>query len=188
MKETKGGGPLRKHRQSCITVTGLSLVLLLSFVNLLQAQTADTLPRLREVAVSQPQLGEAERAQTEAAIASDGDSFLAAWSDERISEGRPAVFATRIDGNGKVLDPTGIRLSDQLLRNPVPGVGSVGGEFLVRWADAEGRNVGVRISADGTRRSGEFCQASPGMAHAITWRGCPVFSGAKSSVLFPLPN
>ena len=40
------------------------------------------------------------------ALASDGDGYLAVWSDYRAA--RPALIATRIRSTGEVLDPTGI--------------------------------------------------------------------------------
>lgn len=51
-------------------------------------------------------LNEPPDARRSVALATDGDGYLAVWSDLRAS--RPALIATRIRSTGEVLDPTGI--------------------------------------------------------------------------------
>lgn len=62
-----------------------------------------------EVPVGPPFYGNAPGEQSSGMIASNGDTFLAAWSDER--EGRSNFYAARIGNNGELLDPTDIRIA-----------------------------------------------------------------------------
>jgi hypothetical protein len=47
--------------------------------------------------------------QSRPAVASNGDTYFAAWDDER---GRDGVYGTRLDAGGKPLDPAGIFITD----------------------------------------------------------------------------
>ncbi|HXI12017.1 MAG TPA: hypothetical protein VNM92_05160 [Thermoanaerobaculia bacterium] len=112
-------------------------------------------PRPREIAVSEPRLRDAEFSQTGAAIGSNGDQFVAAWIDSRTYYFSKAIFATRIDENGKVLDPTGIRLSsygDAGIESH-PNVGSIDENFLVRWRGPWDRDMGVLVTPNGEHSS-----------------------------------
>lgn len=62
-----------------------------------------------EHAVSDVVLGTPPDRRDAPALASDGDGFLAVWSDRR--SGKPALLAARITSSGEVLDPTGIVLT-----------------------------------------------------------------------------
>jgi len=59
--------------------------------------------------VSDVVLHDAPGTRRAVALASDGDGYLAVWSDFRAV--RPALIATRIRSTGEVLDPTGILLA-----------------------------------------------------------------------------
>lgn len=61
--------------------------------------------QVSEVPVATPQYGPAEGDQSRPQAASNGKDFLVAWSDSRVGS---SVFATRIKGDGTVLDPMGI--------------------------------------------------------------------------------
>ena len=43
-------------------------------------------------------------------VATNGDISVVAWEDDR--QGRNTVYAARVDGNGNVLDPFGVRIGD----------------------------------------------------------------------------
>ncbi|MEA2236301.1 MAG: hypothetical protein QOC81_1025 [Thermoanaerobaculia bacterium] len=82
---------------------------------------------------------------TTAAVASDGDHFLAAWIDRR--DDHPTVYASRIDRDGTVLDPLGILIA------PVSSIGVVGvawnlDSWVVVWPAPNGF-FAARISPDG---------------------------------------
>jgi hypothetical protein len=81
-------------------------------------------------------------------VASNGTTFLATWEDER--SGELEVYASRIDGDGTVLDPQGIRISPVPNAQWDPSVASNGDQYLVAWSDAtEDRVYGSRVSAAG---------------------------------------
>lgn len=80
-----------------------------------------------------------------AAIASDGDRFLAAWIDRRDDHG--AVYAARIDRDGTLLDPTGILVA-ATEGGPV-GVAWNGDSYVIIWQTSSGV-LAARIAPDGT--------------------------------------
>ncbi|MEA2236300.1 MAG: hypothetical protein QOC81_1024 [Thermoanaerobaculia bacterium] len=80
-----------------------------------------------------------------AAIASNGDQFLAAWIDE----GYPyAVHVSRIDRDGSVLDPLGIVIAPQSNHPGPVGVAWDGEAYVVAWPGPNG-NMAARIGSDG---------------------------------------
>ena len=76
------------------------------------------------------------------AIASDGDGFLAVWSDQR---DRAAIYASRIARDGTVLDPLGI-----FLANAASGfaVAWTGDKYLVVWNESNNITA-LQLAADG---------------------------------------
>src|SRR5438874_1931453 len=78
----------------------------------------------------------------QAAIASDGDRFLAVWSDQR---DRGAVYAARIARNGTVLDPHGILLANI---NSVVAAVWTGDRYLVVW-NVVNSIAAAELDADG---------------------------------------
>jgi len=62
-----------------------------------------------EQPTSAPVYAAAPGLQASPAVASNGNSYLAAWRDER--GGVAAIYAARLDENGALLDRTGIRLT-----------------------------------------------------------------------------
>src|SRR5690242_20178743 len=76
------------------------------------------------------------------AIASDGDGFLAVWSDQR---DRGAVYAARIASDGTLLDPHGILLAKI---NSVVAVAWTGDRYLVAWNDVNSI-IGAELDSGG---------------------------------------
>ncbi|NMO22329.1 hypothetical protein HPC49_38185 [Pyxidicoccus fallax] len=86
-------------------------------------------------------------------VAWSGQRFLVAWSDTRFGDFTPKIVAARVTGEGDVLDPGGIVLSD------TPGsqtwvdlVGTRQG-FFVAWSDTRGgtaRIFGTSVRLDGS--------------------------------------
>jgi hypothetical protein len=79
-----------------------------------------------------------------AAIASNGDQFLSAWIDRR---DRAAVYASRIDRDGTILDPLGIVIA--LAETGSVGVAWNADSYVVIWQTSTGV-FAARISSDGT--------------------------------------
>jgi phosphoribosylformylglycinamidine (FGAM) synthase PurS component len=74
--------------------------------------------------------------QTDAAVASDGSSFLVVWTDERTPPTwQPDLYAARVDAGGKVLDPDGIAVSTATGGQGSASVAFDGKNYLVVWAD-----------------------------------------------------
>src|SRR5918997_703 len=96
------------------------------------------------VPLSDPTPGPAPRHQQLARVASDGENYLALWMDYRTMLG--GTFATRVSRDGAVLDPLGIRISDEALFMPQVIWG--GTSYVVAWSTSDQLWV-VRISRDG---------------------------------------
>jgi hypothetical protein len=132
---------------------------------------------ISEKPVSDVLYGAAPGYQESPVIASDGENFLLAWHDERAW---PSVmYAARVNRQGELLDPTGIR---------IPAYGSpgavvfAGDTYVVLWiADATPNLYGARISREGQLVDGPrvlvtnvpndaFQAASNGSRIVIAWR------------------
>lgn len=90
--------------------------------------------------------------QDQPAAASAGDATLVAWTEQTGRDAR-SVFATRIDRDGRSLDPDVISLHDGRIQG-APAVASNGSEFLVVWpeydqASNSNRIIGQRIANEG---------------------------------------
>ena len=104
------------------------------------------------LAMDTPVLAPAGGAQVEPAIAFDGTNYLVVWLDTR-DLGPASLYGARVDKSGKVLDPTGFRITEQA------GLASLaygGGEFLVAWSTPEAGIACARL--DG---SGKLIEATP---------------------------
>jgi hypothetical protein len=91
-----------------------------------------------------------------AAIASNGDQFLAVWTDRRHAgdtTGDIALFASPVDRDGNVFDPGGIFLAAHAYpasQEPSsPAVAWNGDAYVVVWSRSDGV-VAARIAPDGT--------------------------------------
>jgi hypothetical protein len=80
------------------------------------------------------------------ALASNGDGFLAVWTDNRSRERE--TWATRLDRDGNVLDPTGIRVSTH---EPAETFAIwTGTSYLVVWSRRQNPDLwGARIDREG---------------------------------------
>jgi hypothetical protein len=94
-----------------------------------------------ELPVSTPLYRPAERI-FQAAIASDGDGFLAVWNDQR---DRGAVYAARIARDGTILDPRGVLLAKTLSQVAVAWIGD---HYLVVWSGVSSV-IAADIASDG---------------------------------------
>lgn len=98
-----------------------------------------------------PSFGSAPRAQEgpDVAWSSSARTFLVAW---REWSARGSVVAARVDASGKVLDPTGIVIDDDVFKvEPAVRVAACGDVFVLVWASHEGAPVvrARRVDASG---------------------------------------
>src|SRR5688572_15150101 len=91
-------------------------------------------------ASSKLELGPAAFDQESPSVASNGRDFLAVWRDWRtISRTlQGALYASRLDTDGRPIQPLGQKLADIALN---PRVASAGGDYLVAWYDSAGSYV-----------------------------------------------
>jgi hypothetical protein len=86
------------------------------------------------------------------AMASDGTRFLAAWVDVRDGATTYAerIYAARIDGDGRILDPLGILVANIGASPPIHRLNVVwsGDSYLVVWNESNGV-MAARIAPDG---------------------------------------
>lgn len=105
-----------------------------------------------------------------------GDQFLVAWIDRRdVTSQRPSLYAARVDATGRVLDPDGILL-DEDLPNPfdAPAIASDGTNWFVAWQTGSDLPVlavahigaGGELLAPGVRtiRGSTIAVSAPGIA------------------------
>ena len=102
-------------------------------------------------------IGSAPNYQTTPAIASNGTNCLVVWTDYRNgTDSGTDIYGVRLDAAGQVIGTTGIPICRTQGNQTAPAVASLGGEFLVVWADQRnngGTNTdiyGTRIDANGS--------------------------------------
>lgn len=78
-------------------------------------------------------------------IATDGDGFLVAWSDDRAGSG--SVMATRVTREGRIVDPLGIRIVTVPGWVTEPQVVWDGSAYLVVWTVRDQADYGLDIFA-----------------------------------------
>jgi hypothetical protein len=104
-----------------------------------------------EFPVDQPNLGTG-RNNYGAKAAFDGTGFLVVWRDGR--EALSRIYATRVDSNGKVLDPLGLRLTTTSNIQNKADIAYGDGTFLAVWEESSGsmspKIYAARISSAGT--------------------------------------
>jgi hypothetical protein len=91
--------------------------------------------------------------QRDPRVVANGSQFLVVWDDSRGAN--LEVYATRVDGNGSVLDPSGIDVSSGATSDQeLPAVAWNGSHYLVAWedfrADVSGDVEAARLSPSGT--------------------------------------
>lgn len=81
----------------------------------------------------------AARDQRYPAVAASGREFLVVWEDyrENLSGSALDIYGSRVDGDGKVSDPNGIKLNWHSLLNGRPVLASNGTNYLVVWSAGE---------------------------------------------------
>src|SRR5262245_28825756 len=100
-----------------------------------------------EIALTKAETGPAALSQSGAIVASDGDGYLAVWSDGRSGVGME-LRATRVTADGEVLDGTGILLFDGTAFQP--SVTWTGTSYLVVWGTDAPQVRALRIGRDGS--------------------------------------
>jgi hypothetical protein len=79
-------------------------------------------------------------------IAFDATNFLVVWSDYRNNNGD--IYGARVDQNGVLLDPSGIRISSIEYHQDYPTILFDGISYLVCWEDSRGI-FGTRVTQAG---------------------------------------
>lgn len=122
-----------------------------------------------EVPISDPVYGPAPSNQYQAAAASNGDQYLAVWADQRAQVNQ--LYATRLSGDGTVLDRNGIRVASGALTY-YPSVIWGGNSWFVVSNNCRGIEF-VRVAA-----SGAVLDAKPRVLPIQAW--CPGMSLASN--------
>ncbi|MBX3154693.1 MAG: hypothetical protein KF773_01750 [Deltaproteobacteria bacterium] len=84
-----------------------------------------------ELFTDNPVNGTTGRNSRNQAMASDGTRYFIVWQDERDSA--QDIFATRVNANGSVVDPIGIRVNQAAGAKQNPTAAFVGNGFVVAW-------------------------------------------------------
>ncbi|MDQ3281590.1 MAG: hypothetical protein M3Q69_09270 [Acidobacteriota bacterium] len=139
------------------------LVLLATLLTPFPASAIETLRFGRDVAVAPPEYADPALAFANAEIATDGDGYLAVWSDNRRSES--SVFAARLTADGTLLDKTGIYLG----RGNYAGVVWSGASYVVAWDSSDGLHVASvqrdgRVSGGRTLFPPQYSSSRPALA------------------------
>jgi hypothetical protein len=116
------------------------LLLLLSLSTALSVSAGIVLGPEQAVSPAVPAV--AAFAQTDPAIASDGDGFLAVWRDNS------RINAARLSARGELLDPVWINVVSTP-QVTAPAVVFVGGRYLVAWGENDGIVRARYVGRDG---------------------------------------
>ena len=121
-----------------------------------------------------PQIGPATGDQFGPALASDGDGFLAVWTDFRTRSYE--IWATRLDRDGKVLDPVGIHVAaDEAVETQAIWTGT---SYLVVWNRRRSPELwGARIDRDGVLVDGPRVLVQSGRPSSLAANGSHVVVG-----------
>ncbi|WP_375744890.1 hypothetical protein NR800_08865 [Corallococcus interemptor] len=123
--------------------------------------------------VTAPRLRPQRLAESGPAIAFGGGRFLVVWRDTRVG----GVFASRMDPDGTLKDPSGIALNPEpSLPSGDPSVAYDGTNFVVVWRNSSDGIFGTRVSPGGAvvgprftvSNSDEIGGGPPGLACAPT--------------------
>lgn len=91
-------------------------------------------------------------------VASDGKDFLVLWQDLRGGKDWD-LYAARVGGDGKMLDPDGLLISSGEHNQCLPALSAAGNGYYAAWLDArhfpEYRVCGGRISPEGKALDGQ---------------------------------
>ena len=107
--------------------------------------------------------------QFDVAVATDGEDYLVAWTDDRPTAGEYDIYAARVSGSGEILDGGGFPVATVWGDQFEPAVAWSGSEYLVVWRDERywwDHNVyGARITPDGTVLDPEPIEVATGERH-----------------------
>lgn len=98
------------------------------------------------------------------AVVFDGVRNVVAWNDVRAGMADHSVSVARVDGNGSVLDPMGIPVSNAAISQKLPDAVFGATDFLVVWGESRtGTNdiYGVRVTPEGTLVDSTAIRISP---------------------------
>ena len=132
--------------------------------------------------------------QRDPAVAWNGSTDLALWSDER-NPSDPDVFGARLTPSGSMLDGSGFAVSTATRTQGQPAVAWNGSLYLVAWSDDRNDTPSVediyvaRVTADGTVLDPDGIQVTsdPGIEGqpAVTWDGAHFLVVWSSSTAEP---
>jgi hypothetical protein len=107
-------------------------------------------------------------------VESNGDVFLVVWEDERnLDQTGVDIYGARVSSDGKIMNPNGIVINQEIDLQEVPKVASVDENFLVVWSD---HRTGTNYDIYGT-----FVTAGGNISHdtgmpictQTSWQGYP---------------
>jgi len=98
-----------------------------------------------EKPVTDPLLTAAPGQQLAPVVASDGNSYLAAWIDSR-SGINDVLYAARVDETGRLLDPTGIRIDAFPASGSSPSLLFAGDTYTLFWNEQGFSETGSTMS------------------------------------------
>ncbi|MDQ3297460.1 MAG: hypothetical protein M3619_12800 [Myxococcota bacterium] len=130
-------------------------------------------------------------------VAFNGTSYLAVWSDTRISRDND-IFATRIGTDGTIMDVTGIVVSTDAGKQITPVASWVGDRWLVAWSSAgdidaatiSAAGMVTQLSAVSTAAATELLPAiaSSGTTAVVAWQsGADIVAAQWASNNFGSP-
>lgn len=124
-----------------------------------------------EVPLSPPELAEAPSVQNQPAIAANGSTFLALWSDFRY--GVSDVMGARIDPNGFVIDPAGLPIAPTYLGDYAPRLVWNGHSYAVIFTTQRAGPMLVEVAPDGRVLGGGHLLEGDNYAGSagIAWNG-----------------
>jgi hypothetical protein len=130
----------------------------------------------REVPASPYEYGDPGLAIYNADIATNGDGYLAAWTDTRLGN---SVWVARMAADGTLLDKTGIRVGDGYFAEVI----WTGESYVVAWRFTDGVHI-AKVSRDGVVSGArhiieglggpDIALASTGRTIAVAMSGGPV--------------
>jgi hypothetical protein len=130
-----------------------------------------------EVPVSEPTYGlSQEISRANARIVTNGDAYLAVWTDWR-EDDEPSVYAARMQADGALLDPLGLRIVKDAFAGPVVWTGS---KYLIAYEARPYFDSYVRTMTP----DGVFGEPIP-VGHSARW-GSMATNG--TNVLLVLPD
>lgn len=111
--------------------------------------------------------------QTRPAVAGKGGGFMVVWEDQRVV-GRTNLFATRVTGNGSVLEPVGTLTAPDTGLHRAPALAQAGSEYLLVYQTPDAGNVSRARGVLQFPAAQPTISLSPGSAQFIAGSGAIV--------------